>query len=792
MEIETLKNNTLIITENEYKLDLLKKLDQSSKLININIMTKQELIKKFYFFYDEKAVYYLIKNYKISEDIARVYLDNLYYIENKNYQNSKLDLLVKIKQELTDNNLLYYDNLFLEYIKNKTIVFYEYNNFNKFDANMIENLKKHTEVIIVNKEQKNYLPKVYEFDTLEEEVEFVAISILKLIEQGISISDIKLTNIDEDYQDVIDCIFPMYGLKIESNNKCLFSNIIAQEFLNREGTIADRIEKLNEKYQNSETLRKIVNIVNKYVIFEDEIIINEMISNEFKKSKLKGQKYNNIIEVIDYKNYPINNEHIFLLGFNQNKVPVMYKDEDYITDNLKEGLLIDTTLEKNKREKQITISNILNIKNLTITYKNSSSFSNFYPSNLIGDMNLSVIKNFKFNEIYSPKYAKISLAKQLDNYVLYGTVTEDLKKLYSTFQKFPYNTYDNKYKKIEKDNFLEYVKDGFNLSYSNMNDYYKCSFKYYLSNVLKLNIYEDSFDAYIGSLFHYVLENGLKIGKDAEELIQDFINKNTRELSKKEQFFIKKITQDITFALNTIKENLENTDLKNMLFEEKVEVIKNADVTVTFKGFIDKIMYNKFGNNTIVCIIDYKTGYTDIDLKYVPYGLSMQLPVYLYLAKNTNKLENIKFGGFYLQRVLNSIPTIDPKKDYEQSKKEGLLLYGFSNSNHDILEKVDNTYKNSTVIKSMKLDSKGEFSRYSKILNDDEINKLIDMTDTKIEEAIKDICNTKFDINPKITDKENIGCKYCQYRDICFVEKHDEVMIKPDNDLSYLGGGIDA
>lgn len=792
MKLENIKQSAVIIAEHEYKNYLLKKLNESPNLLNINIISKAELIKKFYFSYDEKTIYYLIENYHIAEDIARIYLENLYFIENKDYKNKKLNDLVKIKQDLEENHLLYKDKYFLDYIKDREIIFYKYNTFNKFDTNLIEQLKKHTKVTIIKKEENSFLPKVYEFDTLEEEVDFIAVSIIKLIEKGVSPESIKLTNIDEDYQDIIDCIFPMYGLKIDSNNNSLFSNIITQEFLNREESIQKKIEELNEKYKNSETLRQIVNIANKYIIFENEEIINEMISNEFKKTKVKGQKYSNTIEVIDYKNYPIKDEYIFLMGFNQNKVPTMYKDEDYITDNLKKDLIIDTTLEKNKREKQITISNLLNIKNLTITYKNSSSFNSFYPSNLISDLNLQVIKNYKHEEIYSKQYAKISLAKKLDNYALYGTVTDEVKKLYSTFPNFSYNKYDNKYKKIDKNIFLEHVKDGFNLSYSNMNDYYKCSFKYYLSNVLKLNIYEDSFDTYIGSLFHYVLENGLKTNKNTEELIPEFIERNDRELTKKEQFFIKKLTKDIDFALTTIKENLEKTDLKKMLFEERVEIIKNKDVTITFKGFIDKIMYDEFNGNTIVCIIDYKTGYTDIDLKYVPFGLSMQLPVYLYLAKNSQKLENIKFGGFYLQRVLNSIPVIDPKKDIEKIKKEGLLLSGFSNSNQDILEKVDNTYKNSTIIKSMKLDSKGEFSRYSKILNDEQINKLIDITDEKINEAIEKICNTEFQINPKVTDKENLGCKYCQYRDICFVEKHDEVIIKPDSDLSFLGGEENA
>jgi len=40
-----------------------------------------------------------------------VYLDNLYYIDNKNYDVEKLNKLVSIKRYLDSNNLLIYDNL---------------------------------------------------------------------------------------------------------------------------------------------------------------------------------------------------------------------------------------------------------------------------------------------------------------------------------------------------------------------------------------------------------------------------------------------------------------------------------------------------------------------------------------------------------------------------------------------------------------------------------------------------------------------------------------------------------
>ena len=53
-------------------------------------------------------------------------------------------------------------------------------------------------------------------------------------------------------------------------------------------------------------------------------------------------------------------------------------------------------------------------------------------------------------------------------------------------------------------------------------------------------------------------------------------------------------------------------------------------------------------------------------------------------------------------------------------------------------------------------------------------------------------CLGKFDINPKVTSTDNLGCKYCKYHDVCFMKKQDEVLIDVPSDLSFLGGDINA
>ena len=77
----------------------------------------------------------------------------------------------------------------------------------------------------------------------------------------------------------------------------------------------------------------------------------------------------------------------------------------------------------------------------------------------------------------------------------------------------------------------------------------------------------------------------------------------------------------------------------------------------------------------------------------------------------------------------------------------------------------------------MKTLKDGSFSRYTKVLSNDEIAKIKNITKDKINEVINNIRENKFEINPKIDGDKNIGCDYCKFKDICFVKKKNKVAI---------------
>ena len=168
-----------------------------------------------------------------------------------------------------------------------------------------------------------------------------------------------------------------------------------------------------------------------------------MIKEELKKVKIYD-KLNNYIEIIDLDNYSTEDKYIFLLGFNQKYIPNTYKNEDYLEDDIKNKLNIDTSYEMNTLVRNFLINKIKSIKNLIITYDKSS-----FISSLNNELNYNIL-SINNNYSYSNNMNKLKLVKMLDNYYKYGTKDNDLDYLYSSYNDILYKKYNNKYNKIDK------------------------------------------------------------------------------------------------------------------------------------------------------------------------------------------------------------------------------------------------------------------------------------------------------------------------------------------------------
>ena len=768
MEIfKYLKDNLLIITNESFKEQILLNL---KKMYRLKFMNIKEFLENLIFSYNEQAIYYLMKEYDYKYDVAKMYLENIYYVEN--IDDNNINRLQQIKKELEERNLLKQNKYFQDYLKEIDIIIYNYD-LNKFEQKQIEKLKKITNVLVINDQIKNKEHTVYEFPTIEEEITFVATKIVELIKNNIPLSSIKLINIDEAYFNPLNRIFSFFNLDVDLNNISLYSNLEVNSFLEKLKETKNLKETLKEIKTNSDIFEIIVNICNKYAFVQeiDKYII-ECIEEEIKQVTIKDAKENIKLSKLD-DNFK-DTDYVFLMNFNQNSIPKIYKDEEYLSDKVKDKLGLDTSFSLNKLEINKTINSINKINNLIITYKLKTPYQTYYKSNLIDTYNM-----FYYSNIYN----KIELSKALDKLIKYNEKSKSLDILSNSIENLDYQTYNNKFTGIAKKDLLDYLDNKLLLSYSSIDNYYRCGFRYYVDNILKLSKYEETFSMFIGNLFHYILSIAFKGNFDFDKEFNDYII--DKEFSSKETFFVNKLKKELLFIIDTIKKQNSLSCFDKELYEEIIYINKEGNVKITFMGIIDKLKYKEINNVNYIAIIDYKTGNPQTNLKNTIYGIEMQLPIYLYLAKHTKKIKNAKVMGLYLQKIVNKKMLKDINKDYNKMLESNLKLDGYSINQEDILEEFDVTYKDSEMIKGLKTSSKG-FYAYSKILTEEQIDLLTHLVEKKIKQAEHEIIEGHFDINPKRIGEELKGCEFCQYKELCYKKEEDIINLEEYKDLFFL------
>lgn len=784
------KNTNIIITTNNQKKDLLQSFNK--ELLNIKIYTFSEFSKLFYGDYTKESIIYLMNKYNIIPEIATIYLNNLSFIKDKEYQRPKLKFLKEVKEDLINNKLLHINKLFKEHLKNKNITIYNLGNTKEINL-LKQELESLSNIEIINNIESKYTNHlIYELPTIEDEVVFVANDICKKIKEGISIKNIYLTNLNDEYYKIIRRIFPMYNIPYTLNdNGSIYGTYLVRQFINLDHTdmnaSLEELKTLVKNEEDEDIYNQILDVVNNYAFINNYNDAWSSIKVDLKNTKLRNKNLVASIHESTIDSTYTEDDYVYLLSFNQGIIPTIHKDESYLSDEDNLELNTSLTVDKNNKEKEDTIKYLSNIKNLTITYKKESNGEEFNISNINEELNYEVIKpELEYN--YSNLYNKIKLTSLKDEYNKYGTTSDNLYKLSSTYKDLPYNTYDHTFKGINKDELHKFLNNKLYLSYTKVDNYYKCPFSYYINYILNLNIYEETFYQHLGTLFHAVLEKFNTCNCSYDELWNQELNNLNTEFSNQEKFFLEKLHDELLFIIDTIKEQENYTDLHDEFHEEKIYTSISGDISITFSGIIDKIKYKKEDDRTIIAIIDYKTGSVDTDLTTIPYGIGMQLPVYLYLASNSNKLDHIEVAGFYLQHILNNEISVPKNKSYEEEKRKSLLLQGFSNSNIDILSTFDNSFDKSNIIKSMSLTKSNDFSRYAKVLTSEEMTYLKDLAEKKINEAAMSISNAQFTISPKKIGDTNFGCRFCKFKDICFHNNDDIVELKELTQEEVFGG----
>ena len=213
---------------------------------------------------------------------------------------------------------------------------------------------------------------------------------------------------------------------------------------------------------------KNINILNEYTFINDYKLVYPLIVNDFKQAYL-NELCSNDIKVVDFDNYNFkDDEYVFLMGLNQGSMPKVIKDEDYLSDVIKEQLGLSTSVDINKNNKINCVNKIFNITNIYISYACASTFKELQPSTIIKDYGFHVIEENELKFNYSNSYNEYVLTNDIDNFIKYNVTSKSLIDLKNTYKQLEYDNYDNAFKGIDKSKLQDYINNKVKLSYTDL------------------------------------------------------------------------------------------------------------------------------------------------------------------------------------------------------------------------------------------------------------------------------------------------------------------------------------
>lgn len=359
------------------------------------------------------------------------------------------------------------------------------------------------------------------------------------------------------------------------------------------------------------------------------------------------------------------------------------------------------------------------------------------------------------------------------------------------------------------------------VSPSRLEAYGGCAFKHFLYYGLNLKERKEStVDALDkGSFYHvalqYVLEemSSDRAGASGEwtqarqdDLVQralDFTYKQYPLLSEKIEddgyntYQARTWEREIAFLVKVLYEQIRSGDFRKFRCEvpfgnvpdegeqgkTHMEAIKIPGTDCVICGKVDRIDETEDGS--VVRIIDYKTGYKELDYSLLSEGAQLQLPIYLTavmkdrLAKG-KEIQPVGVYYFHAAEPLadwnsNKLEEFDDSENVDEYIWRDLLketrMNGITTSDPTILAHQEaniSETKESRLIDGIKLTKNGNFTATSKVLSNEEFIRFSDDVMNKIAEMYKEMMSGMIPVNPLKTSKAD-ACGYCPYKAICHI-----------------------
>lgn len=325
------------------------------------------------------------------------------------------------------------------------------------------------------------------------------------------------------------------------------------------------------------------------------------------------------------------------------------------------------------------------------------------------------------------------------------------------------------------------------LSFSGMEQYVECPFKFFLDKGLRISKSEtvEFKPNDIGNFIHHGLERLLcetdvvnaddtEISKKLEDIAADYQNTRLADCkgrSRRFDYLFDRAKYALKSATVSVVDEIRSSDFRPLDFEINIsEYIPPAKLdkgyTLSLVGSIDRVDIATCEEGRFAKVIDYKSGNQKFSLKKIYNGISMQLPIYAGALKS--RFPDIKISAMYYLKVgipeVKSDPNGFSEQEYAKKFASGYVRDG-------IFGEVDKL--------PISLDKSGDYIKIKKdrAVKDSSIDSLIEYSLEKLRDTGKNITDGVISASP-IIDGDIDSCKYCDYKSVCKMSDKNELVRK--------------
>lgn len=460
-------------------------------------------------------------------------------------------------------------------------------------------------------------------------------------------------------------------------------------------------------------------------------------------------------------------EHLYVIGFNAPAFPPASKDDGLLSTAEKEAMGINTALVNNAMAASLV---------RTLLRSGQDRYISLVDKNGLGEDDKPPFRPYVMEQepireervlpldqsgspcSYSKAETEFLSARAKDNLRLYREQSEE--QAYYSDAELNYCGYDNSFTGASFP-----IPKPLELSYSSLDEYLNCPFRFYLNKFLLTNNHEYSFSSAFGTLFHFAvqIEQGgtidwSAVAARADELFGSRLLDRSIALEKAK------------YAEILVKRHDEFIDKSEFGKSVKREapVLHRLSDDLLIKGRIDEACFS----SDRVIIVDFKTGSASFSYNEALKKRNLQLPTYLLMAREL-------FDGY--QPVGAFIVSV---KGFGLGCDDPFKLDGIFLDDEDTMIALDPALQPSSAshyVEGLKRKKDGDYGLSSKRIGEAELKKLADTALEAFKEVGRDVYDREFPIAPKRA-KGRTPCKLCGLRDVCFLK--DEQIVEDENDDS--------